>query len=335
MNVFAALDLMPHRAIILAEETWISAQALTAWLRAGHQAAEVWIYPGSSLAKPLRQPLSVAFPRWSVRQIIRRHRLPVRHCPRLRTWPEAPSRASAVGADSLLNLLGLQIIPPTLLRHFRDRAINIHPALLPRYRGPCPRTAMLADGRDHEAGGVCAHVLTDGIDEGAIIGECSVPFPRSGGYAEWDARLADAAASLVRTAVLAYLDGQLAPSPQDESLACYCKPAPGTLDIASSTPLERVHRLVDTLGRVGRLVCTPASRGMRRRSCHVTAITRTLGPPTGSPPRVTCRTVELDIADARIRLARRHLGDRLREHMEAVTALRRRHHFWSRSQQHA
>lgn len=315
---------MTHRAIVLAEDTWISARALAAWLDAGQEVAEVWVCAGSSLGKPLRQPLALAFPDWSVRGIIRRHGLPVHRAPRLRAWPEAEARAEVMRADSLLNLLGLQIIPRPLLDHFAGRAINVHPALLPRYRGPCPRLAMLADGRDAEAGGVCIHLLTEGIDEGAILGERSVPFPSGGGYAEWDARLADAAAVLVREAAIPYLDGRLHPRSQDESLASYRKPVPGELDIGPTTPLAHARRLVDTLGRVGRLVCTPAAAGARRRGFHVAAIDRTLDGPTGRPARVTWRTVELDLVDARVRLRRRGLGERLREHGEAVAALRRR-----------
>lgn len=315
---------MPHRTILLAEETWIAARALGAWLDAGQEVAEVWIGSGSSLGKPLRQPLALAFPDWSVRKIIRRRGIPVHNGPRLRAWPEASARAAALGADSLLNLLGLQIIPKPLLDHFAGRAINVHPALLPRYRGPCPRLAMLVDGRDAEAGGVCMHLLSEAIDEGAILGDRSVPFPASGGYSEWDARLADAAADLIRAAAIPYLDGRLRPYPQDESLASYRKPVPGELDIGPTTSLAHARRLVETLGRVGRLVCTPTADASRRRSFHVTAIDRTLGEPTRQPARVTWRAVELDLVDARVRLRRRGFDERVRELGHAISALRRR-----------
>lgn len=315
---------MPHRTIVLAEETWIAARALGAWLDAGQEVADVWICDGSSLGKSLRQPLALAFPDWSVRRIIRRRGLPVHRGPRLRAWPDSAARAATLGADSLLNLLGLQIIPRALLDHFAGRAINVHPALLPRYRGPCPRSAMLVDGREREAGGVCMHLLNEAIDEGAILGERPVPFPASGGYSEWDACLADAAADLVCAAAIPYLEGRLSPRPQDESLASYRKQVPGELDIGPTTPLAHARRLINTLGRVGRLVCMPTGDASRGRSFHVTAIDRVLGDPTGQPARVTWRTVELDLCDSRVRLRRRGLKERVRQSGEAVSALRRR-----------
>ena len=315
---------MPHRAIVIAEETWISARALDAWLEAGQEVAEVWCPPRSSLARPIRQPLSIAFPRFSVRQIIRRRGIRMHRCGLLRAWPEAAARVEAVAADVLLNLMGLQIIPARLLDHFAGRALNVHPALLPRFRGPCPRLAMLAEGRSHDSGGVCLHVLTEGVDEGPIVDERRVPYPDVGGYAEWDAALADAAANLMASSAIAYLDGSLSATPQDESLACYRRPVPGELDIGPSTTLSHAKRLVATLGPTGRLVCRPTAGATRRTAYRVTGIAGVIGRPTGRPARVGFQSLELDLADARVCLRRRSLRDRLRGQGEAIAAMRRR-----------
>lgn len=312
-----------HRAIVLAEETWIGARALSAWLEAGQEVAEVWCTDGSSLARPVRQPQSLAFPGWSVRRILRRRGIPLRRCPPLRRWPEAAARAAETGGDVLLNLLGLQIIPPALLDRFPGRALNLHPALLPLYRGPCPRLAMLVEGRAAEAGGVTLHLLAEGIDEGPIVGARPVPYAAEQGYAEWCARLAEAAAGLVVDAVLPYLDGRLTAVPQDESRACYRRPAPGLFEIAPATALAHARRLIATLGGIGQLVCRPAVADARRASCHVTRIDRVIGEPTGRPAVVGWRTVELDLADARVRFVRRGPCDRLREQAAVVAALSR------------
>jgi len=314
---------MANRAVVLAEETWISARTLGAWLDAGHEVASVWCGPGSSLLRPLRQPLAHAFPQWSVRQVLRRHGIPLEHCPPLRQWTAAVDRAKAVRADVLLNLLGLQIIPDCLLDHFGGRAINVHPALLPLYRGPCPRIAMIADGRADEAGGVCVHVLTAGIDEGPIVAMRAVPFSGARTYADWDAQLALAAADLIRGDVLEYLAGRRVARPQDESQALYRKPVPGELDIGCATTLAQAVHLERTLGRIGRLVCKPPAGTTHRGLYRVTGIDGAIGPPEGQPPRVGLRSLTIDIADARIILARRRVRDRLRVQLDMVTALHR------------
>lgn len=314
---------MNHRAIVLAEETWIAARALSAWLEAGHVVTEIWCGGGSSLTRPLRQPLAFAFPEWSVRRVIRRHRITVRQCPQLRQWPAAVDQAKATRADVLVNLLGLQIIPAPLLDYFGGRALNVHPALLPLYRGPSPRLAMIADGRAAEAGGVCVHVLAPGIDEGPIVAAQAVPFSTASDYADWDARLALAAAGLVGGEVGEFLSGHRTARPQDEALALYRKPVPGELEIGTATTLAQARRLEATLGRIDRLVCKPPSGTTRRGLYHVTRIARVVGPPAGRPPWVGLRSITLDIADARVVLARRSVRDRLRVQCTAVAALHR------------
>jgi len=315
---------MPHRAVVLAEETWISANALASWMDAGQEVAEVWCPPSSTLRRPLRQPLAFAFPRSSVRMVIRGRGIRMFDCPPLRGWPEAVARVDRLSADVLLNLLGLQIIPAALLEAFSGRALNVHPARLPRYRGPCPRLAMLVDGRSDEAGGVCLHVLTAQVDEGPIIAERRVPYPTAGGYAEWDAALADAAGDLIGHEAIAYLDGRLSATAQDESLACYRRPDPGTLDIGPTTPLAHAERLTSILGATGRLACRPTPGSTARAAYRVTAIDRVLGPPAGLSARVGLRTIELDIGDARVRLRRRGFAQRLRCEYEALSAMHRR-----------
>lgn len=45
--------------------------------------------------------------------------------------------------------------------------INIHPSLLPGYKGPCPMRWVLINGEDHT--GVTAHYMTEQIDSGEVI----------------------------------------------------------------------------------------------------------------------------------------------------------------------
>ncbi|MFM7107950.1 MAG: hypothetical protein ACKOZU_05030 [Planctomycetaceae bacterium] len=78
-----------HSAIVLAEESWIAARALAAWLDSGQRVAKVRCRDRSSLTRPVRQPLAVMFPAWSVRRLLRAHGIPLRRVPPLRTWTAA------------------------------------------------------------------------------------------------------------------------------------------------------------------------------------------------------------------------------------------------------
>lgn len=60
------------------------------------------------------------------------------------------------------------LLPASVLRMFRYGAINVHPSLLPRYRGAAPIQHALLNG-DTETG-VCIMGLSEGkFDQGAVI----------------------------------------------------------------------------------------------------------------------------------------------------------------------
>ncbi|WP_055586592.1 phosphoribosylglycinamide formyltransferase [Peterkaempfera griseoplana] len=69
-------------------------------------------------------------------------------------------------------------IGPAVLDAYRNRIINIHPALLPRHGGPGMHgrhvhEAVLASGDTHS--GATVHHLTSDYDEGPIIAQQQVP----------------------------------------------------------------------------------------------------------------------------------------------------------------
>lgn len=61
----------------------------------------------------------------------------------------------------------MRILSPEFLSHFQDRVINIHPSLLPEFKGlDTHARALEAGARKH---GCSVHVVTPGMDEGEII----------------------------------------------------------------------------------------------------------------------------------------------------------------------
>ncbi len=87
--------------------------------------------------------------------------------------------ALAVHQVDLLVLAGyLKAVPPAVVDAYRDRIINIHPALLPRHGGPGMygarvHAAVLAAG-DRESGAT-VHLVTEEYDRGAPLAQVRVP----------------------------------------------------------------------------------------------------------------------------------------------------------------
>src|SRR5688572_5784616 len=316
----------PYRAIVVAEKCWVTARVMSAWMAAGNEIAEVWAADSSPRDFARRAALiGWLRPQWDTGTIVTRHAIPVRQCERLTRWGAgAVERARELGADTLLTVMTHLIVPPVLLAHFGRRAVNVHPALLPHYRGAHPRMGMLVDGKADEYGGVTAHVLSERIDEGEIIGQRHVPFSAAGGdYLTWDAMQAEAAAQIMSNEVAEFLDGRREAMPQEAGAGSYRKIARDEFYVTRDKTLEPVNRLCELTGRAGLLKVAKGEPLPTGPAYWVTCVDRVLGSPTGEAPRVTKGYVEMDLADGRVRLKRRGMIERVRLILHRLRAIGR------------
>jgi len=67
----------------------------------------------------------------------------------------------------------MRILTPWLVGRWSGRMLNVHPSLLPLYPGLETHARALEAG-DTEAG-CTLHIVTDGVDEGPILGQARVP----------------------------------------------------------------------------------------------------------------------------------------------------------------
>ncbi len=64
-------------------------------------------------------------------------------------------------------------VPKVLLDSVRDGFINIHPSLLPEYRGPNPYSSVIMNGESET--GVTLHFMDEAFDTGDIIAQKTMP----------------------------------------------------------------------------------------------------------------------------------------------------------------
>ena len=67
----------------------------------------------------------------------------------------------------------MRVLSPGFIEAWRDRMINIHPSLLPAYRGVNTHARALADGVTEH--GCTVHMVRAELDSGPIIGQAKVP----------------------------------------------------------------------------------------------------------------------------------------------------------------
>ena len=67
----------------------------------------------------------------------------------------------------------MRLLTPFLVGRWAGRMLNIHPSLLPKYPGLDTHARALAAG-DAEAG-CTVHLVTEGVDDGPVLGQSVVP----------------------------------------------------------------------------------------------------------------------------------------------------------------
>lgn len=67
----------------------------------------------------------------------------------------------------------MRLLTPWLVRRWEGRMLNIHPSLLPKFPGLDTHARALAAGEAEH--GCTVHLVTEGMDEGPVLGQALVP----------------------------------------------------------------------------------------------------------------------------------------------------------------
>ena len=115
-----------------------------------------------------------------------------------------------------------QLLPRSVLEIPRLGAVNVHPSLLPRFRGASPVAATILAG--DEFGGVSIMLLDEGMDTGPVLARAQVPVSALDTTGSLTTKLSLVGARLLLSALCHYSRGELTPQPQNESEATYSSP---------------------------------------------------------------------------------------------------------------
>ena len=125
-----------------------------------------------------------------------------------------PADLSAFASEALGDSFDLfvlasyvRILPRALLAVPGVGALNVHPSLLPRYRGATPIQTALRNG-DFETG-VTIMLMDAGMDTGPIVSQRALPIGRDENYGRLHDRLAQIGAELLGDAIAAANAGHL------------------------------------------------------------------------------------------------------------------------------
>ncbi|MDD5145358.1 MAG: methionyl-tRNA formyltransferase [Candidatus Pacebacteria bacterium] len=114
-----------------------------------------------------------------------------------------------------------QILPKEILEIPKYRSINVHPSLLPKYRGPSPVQNAILNG-DKETGATIM-LMDEKMDHGPILTQKKVPIEINENAIQLHEKLAKIGAKLLINTIPSWVTGAIKQIIQDEKMATYTK----------------------------------------------------------------------------------------------------------------
>lgn len=135
--------------------------------------------------------------------------------------PIEKSLIANLAPDLIFSLYYRKIIKREILDIPRLGCINVHPALLPKYRGPTPSLWNILYGDEYA--GASLHYVEEGVDAGDIIDQQKIAIGDMNGF-ELNMRLAELGAELLKHNFANILAGTNQRIKQNHDQATYCLP---------------------------------------------------------------------------------------------------------------
>ncbi|HEV7952280.1 MAG TPA: methionyl-tRNA formyltransferase [Candidatus Saccharimonadales bacterium] len=217
-----------------------SLTALTGLIEAGYTVAAVVTKPDSKKGRG-QQLIAPA-----VKTLASRFNIPV--------WQPANLNDIADDIKTLGPVAGVlvsygKIVPQSIIDLFTPGIINVHPSLLPKYRGPSPIESAIING--DAATGVTIMQLAAKMDAGPIYAAKEHPLQGVETRPELYHALADIGTNLLLETLPRILDGSLEPILQNDDAASYShllRKTDADLNLASLTATQAERRIRAHIG---------------------------------------------------------------------------------------
>lgn len=128
---------------------------------------------------------------------------------------DASAEIASYKPDLILTCAYGQFVPVSILQMPALGCLNIHPSLLPKYRGGAPIQHAVMNGDDKT--GVCLMEMTKAMDAGKIYACYETPIGEDETFAEVNERLIQLSCRLLKDNLPLYIEGKLPGKEQDES----------------------------------------------------------------------------------------------------------------------
>ena len=214
-----------------------SARSLETLLSVGHDVVGVYTRPDRSAGRGRAKSPT------PVKLFAEQQGLPV-FTPRILDPAIELDRMVAANADVFVVVAYGRILPAELLAVPPMGVVNVHPSLLPMYRGPSPVVTAILDGQRQT--GVTVMLLDEGMDTGPVLAQ-SPPIVLTGNEraGELQGRLFEEGAAMLPAVLDGLEDVTIVATPQDDSKATVTRLlARSDGEIDWSLPAEQIDRMI-------------------------------------------------------------------------------------------
>jgi methionyl-tRNA formyltransferase len=187
--------------------------SLECLLRSPHEVVAVFTQPD----RPSGRGQALSAP--TVKKAAAEHGIPVLQPPRLR---DSVVQLLEYKPDVIVVTAYGQILPQSILDLPPRGCINVHPSLLPRFRGASPVASAILSGDAFT--GVSIMLLDAGMDTGPVLSRAAVHISDQDTTGTLTDKLALVGAGLLGETLVHWLRHELKPVPQDETKASYTRP---------------------------------------------------------------------------------------------------------------
>ncbi len=157
--------------------------------------------------------------------------------------PEFQATLAGSGAEACVVVAYGKIIPPSIFNLPPLGTLNLHPSLLPAYRGAAPIPWVLINGE--KVTGVTVQKINERMDAGDIVAREKIPLDDKITAGELYEKVLPLGGELLDLSLERIRDPGFTPEPQDESRATYCgKLSTDLAKIDWTRPARDIHNLV-------------------------------------------------------------------------------------------
>lgn len=114
-----------------------------------------------------------------------------------------------------------KIIPKTLIEIPRFKCINIHPSLLPKFRGPSPIQNAILSGEKET--GITLMLMDEKVDHGDILVQIKVPIEPEETSDNLTKKISELSSKLLLEKLPLWINGKITPKKQDNLKATFCQ----------------------------------------------------------------------------------------------------------------